>query len=103
MCDRDASFKLSDMTTIQGLFHRGAQAGLVDPERHYWWSVAGTGWIFEASADATRTEYHGYPLTPDDPMAPKILTRFEEWANREGGDDDRRAAQNCRKVYGLRP
>jgi hypothetical protein len=107
LCDEHAGFEPSDLPGVRMLLVRGIAAGLVGHvERHgiptIVWTVSDHGWIFEARVTNVRlAEYHGYPVRPSEAIAEQVIGRFTLWARKEGTDADRRAAENCRALYGI--
>ena len=102
LCDRDASFQRSHWKLIPRMIQRGLQAGLVG-ENGIIWAVADNGWIYEARlSNAGQTEYHGYPVRSTEPIAEIVYRRFGAWVQNNGNLIARRAAQQCKTLYGFR-
>jgi hypothetical protein len=107
LCDRDAGFTPDERNTVPPLLIRGIRAGLVGHiERQgvptILWSVSDQGWIFEARiTNVGLADYHGYPVRPSESIAEQVYRRFLDWARVQGTDLDRKAAANCRALYGF--
>lgn len=100
LCDEHANFQIADMARIPALIKRGLRAGLVGSNL---WTVGDDGWIFEGRVtNAGQSEYHGYPVRPTEAIAEPVYRRFKAWADREGDDTDKQAANNCAALYRLR-
>jgi hypothetical protein len=100
LCDEHANFRPNDMAQVPELMKRGVKAGLLGTNL---WTVADDGWIFECRlTNATQREYHGYPVRPAEAIAEPVYRRFRSWADAEGSDVDKRAAQNCAALYRFR-
>jgi hypothetical protein len=86
---------------------RGLRAGLIGhllPQGRpkILWSVARSGWIFEARlTNAAQAEYHGYPVRPTEAIAEPVFLRFEAWVRSRGEGSDGDAARSCRNLYGF--
>lgn len=102
LCDRDASFGQSDYGSIEGMIHRGLEAGLVG-ENGVIWAIADNGWIYEGRmTNVGMTEYHGYPVRSTEPIAEMVCHRFSQWVQNCGDDSTREAVQRCKMRYGFR-
>lgn len=102
LCDGHANFRPSDMVKIPELIHRGLKAGLVG-KNHLLWTVGDDGWIFEGRlTNPAQTDYHGYPVRPNEPIAERVYDRFKVWVDIEGDDADKQAALNCAALYGFK-
>jgi hypothetical protein len=98
LCDDHANFLPRDMAKIPQLIERGLKAGLIGVNNL--WTVGDGGWIFEGRlTNAIQFEYHGYPVRPTEAIAEPIYRRFRAWAEAEGADADRKAADNCAALY----
>jgi len=51
--------------------------------------------------DWVALEYHGYPVRPSEAITEQVIKRFAAWAQTDGTDSDRYAAENCRALYGI--
>ena len=102
LCDRDANFHPANLDSIPQMIQRGLQAGLVG-ENDIIWAVADNGWIYEARiTNVGKTEYHGYPVRSTEPIAEMVYKRFREWVTNHGNELARKAAQQCKILYGFR-
>ncbi len=107
LCDEHAGFEPRDIAKVPGLMVRGIAAGLIGRvERQgiptILWTVSDHGWIFEIRmTNSGQAEYHGYPVRPSEAIAEQVLKRFAAWPEAQGTEADRRAAWNCRALYGI--
>lgn len=102
LCDRDAGFQHKDMASMPKMIDRGLQAGLVG-ENGVLWAIADNGWIYEARITIPgQSEYHGYPVRASEAIAQPVYERFTEWAHNHGDQSARRAATNCKHLYGFK-
>jgi hypothetical protein len=107
LCDRHAGFAPDDWRAIPVLMARGINAGLIGKTESggvptILWIVSDEGWIFEARITNTGlADYHGYPVRPSESISEPVYRRFRDWANAAGSELDRRAAANCRSLYGF--
>jgi len=102
LCDEDAGFTPEQMANIPGLIDRGLRAGLIG-ENNIIWTVADSGWIFEARCtNVGQTSYHGYPVRFSEAIAELVYSRYAAWALHSGSADEKKAASNCRALYGFR-
>lgn len=102
LCDKHAGFTKAQMAGIPLLLQRGLAAELVG-ERIIW-SIADDGWMFEARLTNRDTnEFHGYPVRPSEAIAELVFERFERWARRNGGAQEKLAALRCAERYGFKP
>ncbi len=100
LCDYHADFKPADMADIPRLIERGLRARLIGTNL---WTVGDSGWIFECCVtNAVKAEYHGYPVRPTEAIGEAVYRRFRAWAEAEGNEVDRRAADNCAALYRFR-
>jgi hypothetical protein len=100
LCDEHANFQPANMSETPAMIDRGLRAGLIGTNL---WAVADDGWIFEARlTNAIQSEYHGYPVRPAEAIAELVYRRFKVWADVEGDDADKRAAENCAALYRFR-
>ena len=100
LCDEHAQMQPKDMARIPMLTTRGITARLVGTNI---WTVDDTGWIFEARlTNSEQTEYHGYPVRPNEPIAEPVFRRFKAWADEFGQASDKQAALNCAALYGFK-
>ena len=98
-CD-EADFDPDQIDEIPALIQRGIQAGLIGHSARLLWTVADDGWIFEArETNRETTEFHGYPVLPEEPIARLVFDRFANWANHRGTSADRSAVTACRLRY----
>lgn len=102
LCD-EADFLPEHMNDIHALIQRGIRAGLIGHTARLLWTVADDGWIFEArETNRETTEFHGYPILPEESIARLVFDRFANWAERHGTPADRSAATACRLRYDFR-
>ena len=102
LCD-EADFRPDQMGEIPALAQRGIRAGLIGHTARILWTVADDGWIFEARETNPETaEFHGYPVLPEESIAPLAVDRFSPWADDLGTPVDRSAATACRLRYDFR-
>jgi hypothetical protein len=100
LCDAHAHFEPEDWPSIMPMIQRGLRAGLVGTNI---WGVADNGWIFEgAVTNVTKSEYHGYPVRPSEPIAGEVYRRFRRWVDAQGSQRDKQAAANCAARYRFR-
>ena len=102
LCD-EADFRPDQLRDIPKLIQRGIRAGLIGHTARLLWTVADDGWIFEArETNREATEFHGYPILPEESIARLVFDRFADWAHRHGTNADRSAATACRLRYEFR-
>lgn len=100
LCDRDANFHQSDISRITALFDRSRRAGLLDK---LIWTVDDTGWVYELQVtNSGQNCWHGYPLFLQDEFAKTLIHHFTEWAEINGTEMDKSAAQAARQLYGVK-
>lgn len=102
LCDAHVGFTPQHMAAVPALLARGIQAGLIGSS-HMLWTVADTGWIFEARLkNVQQAEYHGYPVRDSEPIAESVYRRFADWAGQFGTPADCQASANCKALYGFK-
>jgi hypothetical protein len=103
LCDSHAGFEPQHMMAIPAMLRRGILAGLIGTGRLLW-TVADNGWIFECRiTNVGQSEYHGYPVRKSEPIGELIYRRYAGWASTDGSREDKRAAEQCKALYGFRP
>lgn len=101
LCDTHAGFSKKDLSRIPALLVRARTAGLTG---NLIWTIDDNGWIYELQiTNVTQNEWHGYPMLPSNPFARQVWMRFSAWADQNGSNSDKDAANNCALLYGLRP
>jgi hypothetical protein len=109
LCDEHAGFTADRQGSIPEILRRGIRAGLVGPANNgepprIFWTVGDDGWIFECQiTNAGLTEYHGYPVRPNEAIVERVFERFARWAMTNGESRDQEAAEKCRALYGIKP
>ena len=102
LCD-EAEFRPEQVREIPALIQRGIRAGLIGHTARLLWTVADDGWIFEArETNRETTEFHAYPILPEESIARLVFDRFANWAQHHGTNADRSAAAACRLRYEFR-
>ena len=85
------------------MMHRGIRAGLIGHTGRILWTIADDGWIFEArETNRDVSEFHGYPVLPEEAIAGLVFGRFAAWSDGHGTATDRAARDSCRSRYGFR-
>jgi len=99
LCDEHAQFQNTDIQRIPSLLGRARDAPLFG---NLIWTIDDNGWIYElAVTNSGHNTWHGYPLLPRDRFARQVWERFDDWAAKRGGDQDRLAARHCASLYGF--
>ena len=102
LCD-EADFRPDQIEEIPDLIQRGIRAGLIGHTTRLLSTVADDEWIFEArETNRDTTEFHGYPVLPEESIARLVFDRFANWAEHKGTPADRSAATACRLRYEFR-
>jgi hypothetical protein len=100
LCDKHAGFGFADMARLKSLVLRAKAAALFG---NLTWAVDDNGWIYEMQiTNAAQNQWHGYPMLTNDPFAAQVWRRFDAWAQAHGSYADRRAAQSCSMMYGVK-
>ena len=107
LCDEHAGFAPAHMAAAPKLIERGICAGLISDgpigSGRILWTVADTGWIFEARlTNVQQSEYHGYPVRGSEPIACCVYQRFAKWVQQSGTTTEKMAADNCKILYGFK-
>jgi hypothetical protein len=90
------------MEQIPKLLHRGIKAELLGTSEIIW-TISDNGWIYECrKTNPAQAEYHGYPVRPSEPIGKLVYSRFASWAAQYGTNEDKRAATQCKALYGFK-